>query len=187
MPIKSITSLDIEGLKVITPQVFGDSRGYFKEHYVMREYREAGIETNFIQDNVSKSTKSVLRGLHFQINFPQAKLVSVLSGAVYDLALDLREGSPSFGEHYGLILSEENHKQFYIPEGFAHGFCVLSDTAIFSYKCSDYYHPNDEGGIYFNDPKLDILWPDTGENYILSDKDKLWPSLDDYLKNKLHG
>lgn len=186
MPIKHIDTTPIEGLRIITPTVFGDSRGFFKEQYVMREYEQAGIAAKFVQDNVSKSTKSVLRGLHFQLKFPQAKLVSVLYGEVYDVALDIRPDSKTFGQHFGLILSDTNHKQFFIPEGFAHGFCVISDEAIFSYKCSDYYHPNDEGGIHHADPSLSIEWPYTDEQYIVSDKDKLWPSFSEFKKT-LHG
>ena len=149
----------IEGLCVITPTVHGDSRGYFLETYSQRDMEEAGINIVFVQDNQSMSTKGVLRGLHFQKNFPQTKLVRVIRGAVFDVAVDLRKGSKTYGKWYGITLTEENKKQFLIPRGFAHGFLVLSDTAEFCYKCDDFYHADDEGGIAWNDPKLGIVWP----------------------------
>ncbi len=150
----------IEGLCVITPAVHGDARGYFMETYNRNDMKEAGLEFDFVQDNQSSSSKGVLRGLHYQIEHPQAKLVRVIRGSVYDVAVDLRKGSPTFGKAHGEILSEENKKQYLIPKGFAHGFLVLSDIAEFCYKCDDFYHPNDEGGIIWNDPVLRIDWPE---------------------------
>ena len=155
----TVETCHIEGLKVITPAVFGDARGYFMETYNYNDYKEAGIDQVFVQDNQSASKKGVLRGLHFQKEFPQDKLLRVVSGEVYDVAVDLREGSPTFGQWYGVLLSAENKKQFYISEGFAHGFLVLSDTAQFSYKCTDFYHPGDEGGLAWNDPEIGVEWP----------------------------
>ena len=168
---------DIEGLCVISPTVHGDRRGYFSETYNLREMQEAGIDTVFVQDNQSSSTKGVLRGLHFQIHYPQTKLVRVIRGNVYDVAVDVRKGSKTFGKYFGVELSEENHKQLYIPKGFAHGFLVLSDFAEFCYKCDDYWHPNDEGGIIWNDIDINIAWPDVDAPLTFSDKDKLWPTL----------
>ncbi|MBR6237685.1 MAG: dTDP-4-dehydrorhamnose 3,5-epimerase [Lachnospiraceae bacterium] len=177
----TVESCFIEGLKVITPAVFGDSRGYFMEVYNKRDFDEAGIDRVFVQDNQSASKKGVLRGLHFQIEHPQAKLVRAARGEVYDVAVDLRKGSPTFGQYYGVILSEENKKQFYIPEGFAHGFLVLSDYAEFAYKCTDFYHPNDEGGIIYNDPDIGVEWPiPEGMELIMSEKDTKWSGLADY-------
>lgn len=150
----------IEGLCVIMPAVHGDARGYFMETYNRNDMKEAGLEFDFVQDNQSSSSKGVLRGLHYQIEHPQAKLVRVIRGSVYDVAVDLRKGSPTFGKAHGEILSEENKKQYLIPKGFAHGFLVLSDIAEFCYKCDDFYHPNDEGGIIWNDPDLRIDWPE---------------------------
>ena len=167
----------IEGLCVITPKVHGDKRGYFMETYSLRDMQENGIDTVFVQDNQSSSTKGVLRGLHFQINHPQTKLVRVISGCVYDVAVDVRKGSATFGKYYGIELSAENHRQFLIPRGFAHGFLVLSDSAEFCYKCDDFYHPNDEGGIIYNDPDINIAWPEVDAALNLSDKDKLLPTL----------
>ena len=149
----------IEGLCVITPAVHGDIRVYFMETYSQRDMEEAGIDITFVQDNQSMSTKGVLRGLHFQKNFPQTKLVRVIKGSVFDVAVDLRKDSKTYGKWYGLELSEENNKQFLIPRGFAHGFLVLSDIAEFCYKCDDFYHPNDEGGLAWNDPKIGVVWP----------------------------
>lgn len=172
---------NIEGLCVIEPTVFNDNRGFFMETYSKRDFEEIGINTEFVQDNQSKSIKGVLRGLHFQKEFPQAKLVRVIKGAVYDVAVDLRKGSKTYGKYYGVTLTEENRLQFFIPRGFAHGFLVLSDEAEFVYKCDDFYHPGDEGGIAWNDESINIKWPieEVGgiENIIQSEKDKNWPSL----------
>lgn len=168
----------IEGLCVITPSVHGDNRGYFMETYNQREMNEAGIDTVFVQDNQSASIRGVLRGLHRQINFPQSKLVRVIKGTVYDVAVDLRENSPTYLKWYGIELSEENKKQFFIPKGFAHGFLVLSDYAEFCYKVDDFFHPNDEDGIAYNDPTIGVKWP-IGDDMqiILSEKDKAWQPL----------
>jgi len=176
-----VETCDIEGLKVITPTVYGDERGYFIETYNYKDMQEAGIDRTFVQDNQSMSVKGVLRGLHFQKQYPQGKLVRVIKGAVFDVALDIRKTSKTFGQWYGVELSADNKKQFYIPEGFAHGFVVLSDTAEFCYKCTDFYHPNDEGGIAWDDPEVGIRWPVEGNNLILSDKDKNWMSLKDTI------
>ncbi len=162
----------IEGLVVITPKVFGDDRGYFMETYREKEFIDGGVNAKFVQDNQSKSKKGVLRGLHFQKTKPQGKLVRVLEGAVYDVAVDIRKDSETYGKWYGVLLSEENKKQFYVPEGFAHGFVVVSDSATFAYKCTNYYDPADEGAIIYNDPTLNINWNEyyDGE-FILSEKD----------------
>ena len=149
----------IEGLCVITPTVYGDDRGYFVETYNKNDMEAEGLFYDFVQDNQSASKKGVLRGLHFQKNYPQDKLVRVISGEVYDVAVDLRKGSPTFGKHYGILLSSENKKQFLIPKGFAHGFLVVSEYAEFCYKVTDFYHPNDEGGLAWNDPEIGITWP----------------------------
>ena len=168
----------IEGLCVITPSVHGDNRGYFMETYNQREMNEAGIDTVFLQDNQSASIRGVLRGLHRQINFPQSKLVRVIKGTVYDVAVDLREDSPTYLKWYGIELSEENKKQFFIPKGFAHGVLVLSDYAEFCYKVDDFFHPNDEGGIAYNDPTIGVKWPiEDDMRIILSEKDKAWQPL----------
>ena len=186
----------IEGLCVITPAVHGDSRGYFMETYSQRDMGENGIYINFVQDNQSMSVKGVLRGLHFQKNFPQTKLVRVIKGRVFDVAVDLRKDSATFGKWYGIELTAENKKQFLIPRGFAHGFMVLSDTAEFCYKCDDFYHPNDEGGLAWNDPAIGIEWPQivgsyqgsaSSEGYAMADgtpltmsaKDLVWPCLNE--------
>ena len=178
----------IEGLKVIEPAVFGDARGYFMETYNYNDFKEAGIDCEFVQDNQSSSTKGVLRGLHFQINFPQDKLVRVVNGEVFDVAVDLRKGSKTFGKWYGVVLSAENKKQFFIPKDFAHGFIVLSDEAEFCYKVTDFYHPNDEGGLMWNDPEIGVELPMpegmTEKDLILSDKDKVHPSFSEYVKNQ---
>ena len=171
-----VTTCEIEGLKVIEPRVFGDERGYFFESYNYNDFKEAGIPQVFVQDNQSASKRGVLRGLHFQKNFPQDKLVRVIRGEVFDVAVDLRKGSKTYGKWVGVILSEENKKQFMIPRGFAHGFVVLSETAVFAYKCDDFYHPEDEGGIMWNDPDINIEWPYHGE-LLLSEKDKVHPLL----------
>ena len=155
----------IEGLCVITPAVHGDARGYFMETYSQRDMEEAGFDIKFVQDNQSMSTKGVLRGLHFQKQFPQTKLVRVIKGEVFDVAVDLRAGSVTYGKWYGVVLSEENKKQFLIPRGFAHGFLVLSDTAEFCYKCDEFYHNNDEGGLAWNDLQIGIVWPKLEGSY----------------------
>ncbi|WP_028518381.1 dTDP-4-dehydrorhamnose 3,5-epimerase [Ruminococcus flavefaciens] len=185
----------IEGLCVITPAVHGDNRGYFMETYSQRDMEEAGIDIVFVQDNQSCSAKGVLRGLHFQKQFPQTKLVRAIKGRVFDVAVDLRKDSKTYGKWYGVELTEENKKQFLIPKGFAHGFLVLSDIAEFCYKCDDFYHANDEGGLAWNDPAIGIQWPELvgeykgsadSEGYTLndgtvlnlSDKDKKWDTLE---------
>ena len=168
---------EIEGVIIVEPKVFGDSRGYFMETYEERKFAEGGITASFVQDNQSKSTKGVLRGLHFQKTHPQAKLVRVIKGEVYDVAVDLRKDSPTYGSYVGAVLSEENKKQFCIPRGFAHGFLVLSDEAEFVYKCDEFYHPEDEGGMMWNDPAVGIQWPLEGIGEIkLSEKDKVNPA-----------
>ena len=153
----------IEGLCVVTPAVHGDARGYFSETYNKRDLAEAGIDVDFVQDNQSMSVKGVLRGLHFQLHFPQTKLVRVIRGTVFDVAVDLREGSATYGKWYGVTLSAGNKKQFLIPRGFAHGFLALSEEAEFCYKVDDYWHPNDEGGLLWNDPGIGIEWPGLNE------------------------
>lgn len=173
-----VDTCEIEGLKIITPSVFGDSRGYFMETYQYNDFKEAGIGQVFVQDNQSSSRKGVLRGLHFQIDYPQDKLVRVIRGEVFDVAVDLRKGSPTFGKWHGEILTEENKKQFFIPKNFAHGFLVLSEYAEFAYKCTDFYHPNDEGGLFYNDPEIGIEWPiPEGMELIISEKDQKWGTL----------
>ena len=166
----------IEGLYVIEPTVHQDERGYFVETYNQRDFEEAGLYYTFVQDNQSMSVKGVLRGLHFQKEFPQAKLVRVIRGTVFDVAVDIRKNSPTYGKWYGVELSEDNKTQFLISEGFAHGFVVLSDVAEFCYKVTDFYHPGDEGGIAYNDPDIGIEWPAAG-NLIMSQKDQNWPGL----------
>ena len=184
----------IEGLCVITPAVHGDNRGYFMETYSQRDMEENGIHINFVQDNQSMSVKGVLRGLHFQKNYPQTKLVRVIKGRVFDVAVDLRKDSKTFCKWYGIELTEENKKQFLIPRGFAHGFLVLSEAAEFCYKCDDFYHANDEGGLAWNDPEIGVQWPEvvgeyrgsaSAEGYALADgtalklseKDQAWPGM----------
>lgn len=191
-----VTKAPIEGLYVIEPSVHGDARGYFMETYNQKDMHEAGLDMVFVQDNQSMSTKGVLRGLHFQKQFPQGKLVRVIKGSVYDVAVDLREGSATYGQYYGVELTEENKKQFYISEGFAHGFLVLSDVAEFCYKVTDFWHPGDESGLAWNDPEINIQWPQlrgayhgsaSAEGYTLedgtplnlSDKDQKWLGLKD--------
>ena len=193
-----IIKLPIEGLYIIEPAVHGDSRGYFMETYNKRDMEEAGLNMNFVQDNQSMSVKGVLRGLHFQKQYPQGKLVRVIKGKVFDVAVDLRKDSKTYGKWYGVELTEENKKQFYISEGFAHGFLVLSDTAEFCYKVTDFYHPGDEGGLAWNDPAINIDWgikgkyngtasadgytlPD-GTPLTLSDKDQKWLTLNKTFK-----
>lgn len=169
----------LRGLLIVEPGVFNDERGYFFESYQQKRYIEAGIEAEFIQDNESKSTKGVIRGLHYQLNpYAQAKLVRVVQGAVYDVALDLRNGSPTFGRHFGIELSAENKLQLFIPRGFAHGFSVLTDTAIFSYKCDNIYHKESERSVNINDPKLKIDWKIEPQFQIVSEKDKVAPLLE---------
>ncbi len=189
----------IEGLCIIEPSVHGDKRGYFMETYNQRDMEEAGLNMVFVQDNQSCSIKGVLRGLHFQKEYPQGKLVRVIKGEVYDVAVDLRKDSKTYGQYYGCLLSEENKKQFYIPQGFAHGFLVTSEIAEFCYKCTDFYHPGDEGGMAWNDPEIGIPWPGvtgeypgsaSAEGYTLedgtplnlSDKDQKWVGLKDTFK-----
>ncbi len=189
----------IEGLCVITPAVHGDNRGYFMETYNANDMKEAGLDILFVQDNQSMSAKGVLRGLHFQKQYPQTKLVRVIRGEVFDVAIDLRSGSATFGKYHGELLTADNKKQFLIPRGFAHGFLVLSDTAEFCYKCDDFYHPNDEGGMAWNDPEIGIRWPEVTGSYpgsadasgytlsdgtplILSDKDQKWLGIADTFK-----
>ena len=167
---------DIDGVFIIKPKVFGDGRGYFMETYNENDFIKAGLDYKFVQDNQSESFKGVLRGLHFQKSHPQAKLVRVLEGEVYDVAVDLRKGSPTYGKYVGVLLSGENKRMFMIPRGFAHGFLVLSQTAVFTYKCDDFYHPEDEGGIIWDDPDIDIDWP-FKEGVLLSEKDKKHPTL----------
>jgi dTDP-4-dehydrorhamnose 3,5-epimerase len=167
----------IDGLIEIEPKVFGDSRGFFIETWKEKDFLSAGLTMRFVQDNMSRSVKGVLRGLHFQKTHPQGKLVQCIKGCVFDVAVDIRKGSATFGKWHGVTLDAEKHNQFYIPEGFAHGFLVLSDTALFSYKCTDVYHPEDEGGIIWDDPDIGVEWPDIGCEYILSDKDKVLGAL----------
>lgn len=172
-----VISLEIPEVKLIKPRVFPDDRGFFMQTYHEKQYREAGIDVQFVQDNWSRSTKGVLRGLHYQLKHPQAKLVSVIRGEVFDVAVDIRQGSPTFGKWVGAILSEENRHQMFIPAGFAHGFCVLSDTVDLLYKCSDFYTPGDEYGIRWDDPDIGICWPETG--YRAAEKDRNAPFLND--------
>lgn len=191
-----VTKCPIEGLYIIEPAVHGDNRGYFMETYSLRDMQENGLNMVFVQDNQSMSVKGVLRGLHFQKQYPQGKLVRVIKGRVFDVAVDLRAGSETYGKWYGVELTEENKKQFYISEGFAHGFMVLSDTAEFCYKVTDFYHPGDEGGLAWNDPAIGIQWPElvgeyqgsaSAEGYTLADgtplnlseKDQKWLGIAD--------
>ena len=179
----TVTPCDIEGLYVIEPTVFKDERGYFVETYNQNDMKEAGLDMVFVQDNQSMSTRCVLRGLHFQKQFPQGKLVRVVRGKVFDVAVDLRSDSKTYGKWFGVELSAENMKQFYIPEGFAHGFLVLSDEAEFCYKCTDFYHPGDEGGLAWNDPEIGVEWPlEEGVDLIISEKDQKWKGLKDTFK-----
>ena len=189
----------IDGLCIIEPAVHGDNRGYFMETYNKKDMNEAGLDMNFVQDNQSCSKKGVLRGLHFQKQYPQGKLVRVIRGRVFDVAVDLRSDSETYGRWHGVELTEDNKKQFYIPEGFAHGFLVLSDIAEFCYKVTDFYHPGDESGIAWNDPEIGIIWPEIvgeysgganaegytlkdGSSLVLSDKDQIWLGLKDTFK-----
>ncbi len=192
----TVSKCPIEGLYIIEPTVFGDNRGYFMETYNQKDMEEAGLAMRFVQDNQSCSVKGVLRGLHFQKEYPQGKLVRVIRGSVFDVAVDLRTSSSTYGQWFGVELTEENHRQFYISEGFAHGFLVLSDIAEFCYKCTDFYHPNDEGGMAWNDPQIGIEWPQligsyrgsaSAEGYTLADgtplnlseKDQKWKGLNE--------
>lgn len=172
----------IEGLYIIEQRLFEDNRGYFMETYNYKEFQKAGLDMIFVQDNQSKSQKGVLRGLHFQRKYLQGKLVRVTKGEVFDVAVDLRKDSRTFGDWYGCILNDENRRQFYVPEGFAHGFLVLSNQAEFVYKCTEFYHPEDECGIIWNDKDINIKWPlDKIESLIQSDKDKKWKTFKEYL------
>lgn len=181
----SVETCEIEGLKVITPEVHGDARGYFMETYQKRDFEAIGIDVEFVQDNQSASKKGVLRGLHFQIDYPQDKLVRVIRGTVFDVAVDLRKGSKTFGKWFGVELSEENKKMFFVPKGFAHGFLVLSDYAEFTYKCSDFYHPGDEGGLIWNDPEIGVNWPIPKDTeLIFSDRDTKWGGLSSYVQER---
>lgn len=167
------TKTEIEGVYVIETKVFGDNRGYFMETYNYEDFKKAGLDMVFVQDNQSKSRKGVLRGLHFQKTYPQGKLVRVVSGEVFDVAVDLRANSKTYGKWYGVHLSEENKKQFYVPAGFAHGFLVISEEAEFVYKCTEFYHPEVEGSISWNDPDININWPlEEISEILLSEKDK---------------
>ena len=168
----TFTETAIEGVILIEPRVFGDERGYFMETYNKADFTEAGITCEFVQDNQSKSSKGVLRGLHYQNKYPQAKLVRVTRGEVFDVAVDLREGSPTYAKYVGAILSSEKKNMLYIPKGFAHGFLVLSDEAEFAYKCDEFYHPEDEGGIRWDDPTIGIEWPEVVAVYQLSERDR---------------
>lgn len=170
---------------MITPQVFGDARGYFTETYNYNDYKEAGIDQIFVQDNQSASKRGVLRGLHFQKQFPQDKLVRVIKGEVFDVAVDLRPDSPTFGKWHGVLLTEENKKQFFIPKHFAHGFLVLSEYAEFCYKCTDFYHPEDEGGLKWDDADIGVEWPlQEGVELIFSQKDTGWPGIKEYVRSR---
>jgi len=177
-----ITPTSIPDVLLIDPDVFGDARGFFMESWHAQKYAEQGLDVSFVQDNHSRSSRGVLRGLHYQLEQPQGKLVRVVSGSVFDVAVDIRKGSPSFGQWVGAELSSENHRQFYVPPGFAHGFCVLSESADFLYKCTDFYAPHDEHGILWNDPAIGIDWP--GDDFRISDKDagnSLLRDMDDKL------
>ncbi|MEN6417948.1 MAG: dTDP-4-dehydrorhamnose 3,5-epimerase [Clostridiaceae bacterium] len=174
----------ILGVFTITPTVFGDERGYFMETYHAEEFRAAGIEAVFVQDNQSKSRRGVLRGLHFQVLHPQAKLVRVISGEVFDVAVDIRKNSPTFGQWVGVVLSAENKKQFFLPRGMAHGFFVLSETAAFTYKCDEFYHSEDESGIRWDDPDVGVEWPLNGITPLLSEKDANLTGINDYFRTK---
>ncbi len=179
----TVETCEIEGLKIITPTVFGDARGYFVETYNYNDYKEAGIDQIFVQDNQSSSVKNVLRAMHFQIRYPQDKLVRVIAGEVFDVALDLRPGSKTYGKWHGVVLSAENKKQFFVPKNFAHGFLVLSDYAEFAYKCTDFYHPGDEGGIMYNDPEVGIEWPIApGCEPIMSERDHKWGGIKQFTE-----
>ena len=183
-----VTKTRVDGVLLIKPKVFGDERGYFVETYQKERYSEIGITHTFVQDNHSMSRRGILRGLHYQTKHPQGKLVMVSLGAVFDVAVDIRLDSPTFGKWFGVTLSAENKKQFFIPKGFAHGFIVLSDYAEFCYKVTDFYHPNDEGGLLWKDPEIGVEWPMpegmTEADLTLSDKDKVWSGISEYVKNR---
>ncbi len=181
----TVETCEIEGVKIITPEVHPDARGYFMETYQQKDFEAVGVDVTFVQDNQSASKKGVLRGLHFQKQYAQDKLVRVIKGSVFDVAVDLRKGSKTFGKWIGVELTEENKKQFFVPKGFAHGFLVLSDYAEFVYKCSDFYHPGDEGGIMYNDPEIGVKWPiPEGCELILSDRDTKWGGLSSYVNEQ---
>lgn len=176
----------IDGVVVVDTKAYGDERGSFMETYKRPDFVAGGIDADFVQDNQSSSVRGVLRGLHFQINHPQAKLVRVVEGEVFDVCVDLRAGSPTFGQWEGVVLSAENRRQFFIPRGFAHGFYVLSESAVFAYKCDDVYHPNDEGGIRWDDERIGVDWPLLeGCDIILSEKDRRHPSFSEYLTDRV--
>ena len=176
----------IDGVVVVDTKAYGDERGSFMETYKRPDFVAGGIDADFVQDNQSSSVRGVLRGLHFQINHPQAKLVRAVEGEVFDVCVDLREGSPTFGRWEGVVLSAENRRQFFIPRGFAHGFYVLSESAVFAYKCDDVYHPNDEGGIRWDDERIGVEWPLLeGCDIILSEKDRRHPSFSEYLEGRV--
>lgn len=178
-----VTPCHIEGLYVIEPEVHEDARGYFVETYNQRDFQAAGLDMVFVQDNQSMSVKGVLRGLHYQKQYPQGKLVRAVRGRVFDVAVDLRAKSPTYGKWFGVELSAENKKQFYVSPGFAHGFLVLSDEAEFAYKVTDFYHPGDEGGLIWNDPEIGIEWPiEEGMELIFSERDKKWGGLADTFR-----
>ncbi len=180
----TITKTPIDGLFEIEPKVFGDARGYFFESWSERDFRAAGLDMTFVQDNQSRSSRGVLRGLHFQVRHPQGKLVRVIDGSVFDVAVDIRPGSPTRGKWHGVTLTGENQKQFYVSPGFAHGFVVLSDYAVFAYKCTDFYHPEDEGGLIWNDGDIGIDWPDAGVPPLLSEKDARQPSWKAFIEKE---
>ena len=185
-----IITTDLPGVLIIEPQVHGDARGFFQETYHAQRYAQAGMSLPFVQDNHSRSGAGVLRGLHYQLKYPQGKLVRVTQGAAYDVAVDIRKGSPTFGKWVGVTLSEDNFQQFYVPPGFAHGFLALSERVYFLYMCTDYYHPEDEQGVLWNDPQIGIEWPDLGMDYRLSDKDQRNPCLsemDEQLPRYVEG
>ena len=179
--MSKFTETYIKDLYVIEPSIFKDERGYFFESYSLKDFHDNGIDVDFKQDNESYSRKGVLRGLHFQKEHPQGKLIRVIKGAVYDVAVDLRKSSLTYGKYYGIILSEENKTQFYIPEGFAHGFLVLSDETIFSYKCTDFYYKDDQYGVLWNDPDIGIDWSmGNADKVTLNERDSSWPLLRDF-------
>lgn len=178
--IMNVIQTPLKDCVIIEPKVFGDSRGFFLEAWHKEKYEDAGIKGIFVQDNRSRSSRNVLRGLHFQKTKPQGKLVSVISGEVYDVAVDLRQDSDTFGQYVGVLLSGKKNNQLYVPPGFAHGFCVLSEYADFHYKCTDFYDPKDEGGIIWNDPDIAIDWPITSP--LLSEKDIKLITLAEYKK-----